>query len=282
MSKSLTAITLILALTSALPGQQTASPGKTTAQAPARRPPQAKTRAEFSDYNSANAITGGAASEKAANDFAAKYPDSELRSILYSRAMHEYQRENNPGKMLAMGEKILTNDPDNSVALVLTATVLSDNLSDADLDRQQKIAEIRKNANRALETVDAYFTPPAGTAPEQIEAYKKMLRSMAHSALGITDLKLGDNAGAEKELQAAADLGKVQPDPYIWYHLALSQDRQNKYAEALATAEQAVQLSQPGSDLARLAAGERDRLQKLTGTAPPAQQTPANNSQPPR
>lgn len=282
MRKLLTAITLILTLTAALAAQQTASQGKTTQQSPARRPPQAKTRAEFSDYNSANAITGGAASEKAANDFAAKYPDSELRSILYSRAMHEYQRENNPGKMLAMGQKILTIDPDNSVALVLTATVLSDNLSDADQDREQKIAEIRKNANRALETVDAYFTPPAGTAPEQTEAYKKMLRSMAHSALGITDLKLGDNAGAEKELQAAADLGKVQPDPYVWYHLALAQDRQNKYAEALATAEQALQLSQPGSDLAKLAAGERDRLQKLTGTAPPAQQPPANNSQPPR
>ena len=87
-----------------------------------RHTPQAKTQPEYADYNAANAISGGAAMEKAANDFAAKYPDSELRSILYSKAMHNYQAENNPDKMLAMGEKVLAYDPDNPVALVLTAT----------------------------------------------------------------------------------------------------------------------------------------------------------------
>lgn len=282
MRNPLIALTLILALTAALAGQQTASSGKTPTTTPARRPPQAKTQAEFSDYNTANAATGGAAAEKAANDFAAKYPDSELRSFLYARAMHEYQSEDNSSKMLAMGEKILTIDPDNSVALVLTATVLSDSLGDADQDRPQKIAEIRKNANRALQTVGTSFTPPAGATPEQIAGYKNTLRSMAYSALGITDLKLGDHAAAEKELQSAADLGKNRPDPYVWYHLAVAQDHQNKYAEALATVEQAVRLSQPGSELAKLAAGERERLQKLIAAAPETQQPPANKSQPPR
>lgn len=273
---------LIFALATGVAAQQPPAPAPAPAQAPAKRPPQARTQAEFADYNSAYATTGGAAAEKTANDFAAKYPDSELRTILYSKAMHEYQNENNSGKMLAMGEKILALDPDNSVALVLTSTVLSDSLSDADQDRQQKVAEIKKNVNRALETVDTAFIPPAGSTPEQIAAYKNTLRSMAHSALGITNLKTGDDAGAEKELRAAADLGKNQPDPYVWYHLALSQDHQGKYVEALASAEQAVRYSQPGSDLAKLAAGERERLQKLTSPVPGGQPPPANNSQPPR
>ncbi len=43
--------------------------------------PQAKTKAEFNDYNTAYAVAGGAASEKAADEFSAKYPDSELKSI---------------------------------------------------------------------------------------------------------------------------------------------------------------------------------------------------------
>ena len=60
----------------------------------AKRPPQAKSQAEYKDYNTAYAITGGAAMEKAANDFAAKYPQSELTAYLYSKAMHEYQNEN--------------------------------------------------------------------------------------------------------------------------------------------------------------------------------------------
>jgi len=243
----------------------------------AKRPPQAKSQAEYKDYNTAYAITGGAAMEKAANDFAAKYPQSELTSYLYSKAMHEYQNENQPDKMLTMGEKVLALDPDNPIALVLTATVLSDSLSDSDPDRQQKIAEIKKNANRALESVDSSFTPPASATSEQVTAYKSTLLSMAHSAIGIMDLKTGDDSSAEKELQSAADLNKTQPDPYIWYHLALSQDHQSKYAAALASVNQALRYTSSNPDLDKLAQGERDRLMKLTGTQP----AQPNSSQPP-
>lgn len=243
----------------------------------AKRPPQAKSQAEYKDYNTAYAITGGAAMEKAANDFSDKYPQSELRSYLYSKAMHEYQNENQPDKMLAMGEKVLALDPDNPIALILTATVLSDSLSDSDPNQQQKVAEIRKNANHALQSVENNFVPPANATPEQVTAYKNTLVSMAHSAIGITDLKIGDDSGAEKELQSAADLVKTQPDPYIWYHLALSQDHQNKYAAALESVNQALRYTNSNPDLDKLAEGERDRLMKLTGTKP----AQPNNSQPP-
>ena len=41
-------------------------------------------------------------------------------------------------------------DPDNEVALVLTANVLADSLSETDSDRDKKVAEIKKNGGRAL------------------------------------------------------------------------------------------------------------------------------------
>jgi tetratricopeptide (TPR) repeat protein len=257
--------------------QQPSQPG-TSATSAAKRAPQAKTQAEYKDYNTAYAITGGAAMEKAADDFAAKYPKSELRPYLYSKVMHEYQNENKPDRMLAMGEKVLALDPDNPIALVLTATVLSDSLNDSDANREQKIAETRKNATRALQTIDSGFAPPANASPEQVAAYKTMLRSMAHSALGIVNLKIGDDAGAENELKAAAELNKTQPDPYIWYHLALAQDHQTKYPEALASVNEALRYSGSNPELDKLAHGERDRLMKLTG----ATQTQPNSSQPPQ
>ena len=258
---------------------QTTAPQITAPQAqPAgKRPPQAKTQQEYNDYNTAYAITGGPAMEKAANDFALKYPQSELRPYLYSKAMHDYQNENNPGKMLAMGEKVLALDPDNSIALVLTATVLADSLSDADQDRDQKIAEIKKNSGRALETVDSSFIPPPGTTPEQVAAYKSTLQSMAHSALGIMELKTSDDVGAEKDLRTAAELNKTQPDPYIWYHLALAQDHQKKYADALASVDQALRYTGSNPDLGRLALDERTRLVQLTSTtsgSPPPSKPP--------
>ena len=270
---------LAVVILPAVPGvYPSTAPQPQSQSAPAvKPPPQARSHAEYQDYNTAYATTGGAAMEKAANDFAAKYPASELRPYLYAKAMHEYQNENQPAKMLAMGEKVLALDPDNTVALVLTATVLSDQLSDTDADRQQKISEIKKNAARALDTINTAYVPPANATAEQAAAYKSTLESMAHSALGIMDLKLGDYSGSEKELQAAADLGKAQPDPYIWYHLALSQDHQNKYVQALSSVNQALRYTRPGSDLETLARGERDRLMKLTG----AEQGQPNSSQPP-
>src|SRR5579872_2792519 len=136
--------------------------------------------------------------------------------------------------MLAMGEKVLALDPNNPIALVLTATVLADSLSDADQDREQKIAEIRKNANQAL-AAGASFTPPAGSTPEQTAVYQGILESMAHSALGIMQLKTGEDIAAETSLKAAVGLNATDPDPYVWYHLALAQDHQKKYLEALAS-----------------------------------------------
>ena len=293
MRQPLLILVLTLGLAAALPAQKP-QPGP----AAGKHPPQAKTQAEYKDYNTAFATSGSEAMEKAADAFAVKYPDSELRAILYSQAMRQYQQENNSGKMLAMGEKVLTLDPDNTVALVLTATVMSDDLTESDSgqagsspsgdekERDKKIAEIRKNSSRALETVDSGFASPAGATPEQITAYKNRLRSMAHSALGITNLKTGDNPGAEKEFKMAAELIQAEPDPFVFYHLALAQDHQGKYAEALASVDQALKSAGSAPDLAKLASGERERLVKLadtnTSTSPsqaPAQPSPARPPQ---
>ncbi len=207
--------------------------------------------------------------EKAADEFAAKYPASELKAYLYAKAMHDYQNENNPAKMLSVGEKVLQLDPDNSIALVLTATVLADSLSDTDADRQAKIARARKNATHALDTVDSGFVPPANATPEQVTAYKSTLQSMAHSALGIIDLKTGDDAAAENELKLSTNLNQSQPDPYLWYHLALAQDHQKKYPEALVSINRALQIIGTNNDLEELARGEQKRLETLTsGSAP--------------
>ena len=92
---------------------KTATPSTTSGQAagqtaaPAgKRPPQAKTQPEFDAYKAAAAITDPAAQEKAADDFAAKFPDSELRALLYKQVMRSYQQVNNADKMLAMSRKV--------------------------------------------------------------------------------------------------------------------------------------------------------------------------------
>lgn len=222
---------------------------------PAR--PQAKSEQERADFNTAYALTGAAKEEAAAIDFSNRYPTSELRRYLYSSAMLQYQRENNPAKMLAMGECVLALDPDNPLALVLTATALADSLGDR--DRDKKISTIKHNATRAIQMAEAGYSErlTAGTA------YKTTLQSMAYSALGIMKLKTGDDAGAEKDLKIATEMAKIRPDGHAWYHLALAQDHRKKYAAALGSVEQALQLASSDPELQKLAEVEHERLAGL-------------------
>ena len=250
----------IAALALAVVQANAQSPANSGTQEPSNeRRPQARNEQEREDFNAAYALTGAAAAESAADGFAGRYPASELRRYLYSSAMLQHQRENNPAKMLAMGERVLELDPDNPLALVLTATALADSLTDRDRDREKKIMAIKRNAARGIQAAEAGYPGNAGTAP----LYKTTLQAMAYSALGIMKLKTGDDAGAEKELKTAADLAKVRPDAYIWYHLALAQDHRKKYTAALGSIQQALQLASSDPELQQLAEVEFDRLARL-------------------
>ncbi|HXA85970.1 MAG TPA: hypothetical protein VNZ47_12885 [Candidatus Dormibacteraeota bacterium] len=222
--------------------------------------PQARSEQERADFNTAYALTGAATEEAAAIDFANRYPTSELRRYLYSSAMLQYQRENNPGKMLAMGERVLALDPDNPLALVLTAIALADSLGDRDRDREKKISTIKHNAARAIQAAEAGYSE---TSTGVAAVYKTTLQSMAYSALGIMKLKTGDDAGAEKDLKTATELAKIRPDGYAWYHLALAQDHRKKYAAALSSVQQALQLASSDPELQKLAEVEHERLAGL-------------------
>lgn len=229
------------------------------------RTPQARSEQERADYLTASSAITGASLEAAAADFAARYPESELRVYLYAQTMQSYQEENNAPKLLAMAEKVLALDPNHSMALVLSATVLADNLEAGDHDRARKVEEIKRNANRAIYGVNTGFVPPSSASSEQVALYRSTLQSMAYSALGIMKLKTGDDAGAEKDLVTAVALNKIHADPYLWYHLALAQDHRRQYSAALNSVEQALQLASSNPELQKLAEIEHDRLSGLAG-----------------
>lgn len=241
--------------------------GQRSQQQPALHP-VAKSEQERNDFKVAYAKSGGHVLEAAADDFAARYPGSGLRQYLYSKAMRAFELENNPAGTLAMAQKVLALDPNHTVALVLTATVLADRLDEHDPDRARKAEEIRKAANHAIESVGNGFIVPAAASDEQAAVYRTTLQSMAYSALGIMELKTGDDAQAEKDLTRAAVLTRITPDPYVWYHLALAQDHRKKYAAALNSVQQALQLSSSHPELQRLAEIEFDRLSGLADRGP--------------
>jgi len=257
------------------PAAQTAPAGQAAGQAAApagKRPPQAKSQAEFDAYKAAAALTDPAAQEKAADDFATKFPESELRPLLYKAVMHSYQQANNADKMMAMAKKVLSFDPDEPEALLGVAQVLAERTRDTDLDKDQRIAEARKDAERSLETVET-DVPSSGYPPEQLAAFKGYLRSEAYAILGTLDFNAKAWANAEGDLRKSIDALPQQPDPIAIFRLSVALDMQNKYPEALKYANQAVDLTKAGTNAGDAARKEKDRLIQLIGGIP---DTPKN------
>jgi len=251
------------------PAAQTAPAGQAAAAPAGKRQPQAKTQDEFAAYKAAAALTDSAAQEKAAGDFATKFPDSELRSLLYKAVMHGYQQANNADKMMEVSEKILTYDADDPEALLGVAQVLAERTRDTDLDRDQRLAESRKDAQRALVTVDT-DVPSTGYPPEQLNAFKGFLRSEAYAILGTLDFNAKAWADAEGNLRKSIDAFPQQVDPIAVFRLSVSLDMQNRYPEALKYANQAVDLTKEGTNAGDAARKEKDRLTQLQAGAPPA------------
>jgi tetratricopeptide (TPR) repeat protein len=252
------------------PAAPSAPAGQAAAAPQGKRPPQAKTQPEFAAFNTAKALTDPAALEKASDDFATKFPDSELRGMLYKTAMYEYQQANNADKMMEMGRKLLTFDADDPEGLLAVSQVLAERTRDTDLDKDQRLEESRKDAERALVTVET-DVPTAGVPQERLDAYKGFIKSEAYAVLGTLDYNAKAWPAAEANLRKSIDALPQQPDAVAFLRLSIALDNQKKYDEALKVANQAVDLTKDRADSAagKAARSERDRLTQLnSGTAP--------------
>ena len=260
--------------------QGTPAPGA-AAQPALKRPPQAKTQPEFDAYKVAAAATDAAALEKAADDFATKFPDSELRIILYKTDMHLYQNANSAEKTEAMGRKVIAIDPDDPDSLTVVAEVIAERTRDTDIDKDQRYADGLKMAEHALSTVDTDVAVPPNTPQEKVDAFKSGLRAQAYSTMGTIEYNKSNFPAAQEDFQKAIDAFPSQPYAPDVLRLALSLDKQGKYEEALKVANHAVELSQENTMIGGSARRERDRLLALTGhPVPPAQPSTTPQAQP--
>jgi len=282
-----TATTLALAgpvAAQAQPPASAANPQTPAAQPSGKAPVQAKTQEEYQAWQAAvGNVKDPAAMEKAADDFAAKFPASDLRVLLYRAAMQSYQTSSNSPKMMDMGLKVLAIDKDDPEALIGVAEVLEEQTSPTDLDRDHRMTQAVTYAQHALETLDTDLAVPAGSPPERVEAYKKYLRATALTIIGTIQYKREQYPDAEGNLRKAIDADTANPDAVVILRLALALDQQKKYPEALQQAKRAVELTQDSTDVGKMARNEWDRLVVVTGgnNTPVSPAPPSAGSQAP-
>lgn len=272
---ALLAATASVAQTSGTQAPPPAASGTPVAAPAAQHQPQAKSKEEFDAYNAAAAKTDPAQMEVAADEFAQKFPNSELKELLYVRVMSGYQQQNNSAKVVAVGRKAIALNPTNPVPLVAVASALVMDTRENDIDREARYTEAGKDAQSALENVDTGLEVPPNVPPDSVAAAKANLRSIAYDTLGVIAMNKKDYAAAEQDFQKAADLMKDQPDAVVYLRLSVSQDNQNKYPQALDSANKAVQYAPEGSAEKNLAKQQQARLQKLIADKAPSAPPPA-------
>jgi tetratricopeptide (TPR) repeat protein len=276
------------------------SPAQATPDAPQATPPEssttprkvaAKTKAEFDAYTAADTaiktdpdpIHG----ETAAADFAAKFPQSKLTSILYQELMVKFQRADNAPKTVAWGRKVIAIDASSVLAMITVANTLAETTNETDLDWQERYDEVLKDANHAIQLIDSgSFKPPITLA--QLNS----VEAMAYAAMGSIEFtKSGDgrdsdaerarhDTAAEQALRKATQLNTESPEPSIWLRYAITLDHEKKYSEGLAAANRAVELSSDNATVLALASQEQSRLKELA--APGAVPSAPSGQHPPQ
>jgi len=270
------------AQTQAPPPVPSGAPHAQATQPTGRPPIQAKNQAEYQAWQTAIAnAQNPEAMAKAADDFAAKFPDSDLRVLLYRAAMNSYRAAGNSDKMMDMGLKVLSIDKDDPEALIVVAQVLQEHTSPTDLDRDQRENQALNFAQHALETVETDLAVPAGSPPEKVEAYKRYLRSTALAIVGTIQYKREQYPDAEASLRKSIEADSSNPDGVVILRLALALDQEKKYSDALQQANRAVELTQDDTDVGKMARNERDRLVMVTNGSNPSAAPAPQNSAPP-
>ncbi len=248
------------------PAQATPQPAPAQAQATTPyKPPQAKTREEYDAYKAGAALTNPDQVLAAADQFAQKYPDSELKGLLYVQAMNGFAQQNRADKEIEAGRKAAAIDPHDPNPLIHVASALVETTRDNDLDKDQRFAEAQKDAQAAIDNINTGMHIPSNVPEAQVQIVKNSILALAYETLGVIAMQKQDYADAETNFQKSVDISKGEPMARVYLRLSVAQDNEKKYAEALVNANKAVQYSQQGSVEQTLAKQQQGRLQKLVG-----------------
>lgn len=165
--------------------------------------------------------------------FTAAYPNSKFGDQVSNYAMYTLGpgQLNDQARLVAFGEKMLANDPNSLLALLLMASYYGDSGNSA---------KAITYAQRAIEIAKA-------DAPDADKS-RKLSAGAAHNTIGWAYLKQEKTTAAIPELKAAAALTKGQDDQQYaraLYGLGFAYGKLNKLTEAREVLSEAVKIQGP-------------------------------------
>ncbi len=257
---------LLIVLASAQEPQQTpdtGQPDQPDQQAPsAPKGPRAQTEEELEAYR--NLIDASLTPDQMislAEEFVQTFPDSELKSLAYAKAMQGYRQKGDFSKMREFGEKSLAMDPENVQTLLWLALFIPERTKNTDLDREEKLKQAEDYAKRALSAIEKMEKPDPEMLDTVWERTVNDMRARSYDALGHVAMKRGRYEAAADFFKKTVEL-QVEKDPIVLWRLGLTYRIMKKYELARDTLKQSVDAGGVRVGMRDYAAEELQRIEE--------------------
>jgi len=193
--------------------------------------------------------------------FVQKYPQSRYRPPVYSALTIAYVEDGNVAKMEEIGEKEIALNPNDGQTLALMGQTMPRTWNPSAPDAAKQLDKAEQYSKRALEVIPTMAKPDAIT-DEQFTRAKNQALAMAHSGLGLVNVRRGKYADARADLEQSVKLDP-QPDPVNYYLLGLANEKSSHFEDAVAAFTKCAAMP---SSLAGTCKGLIEEAKKLAST----------------
>jgi hypothetical protein len=159
-------------------------------------------QAEYNAYISATGIQDACQRAAALESFVQSYPNTVVKEGALEASMSSYQQCGNAGKVGEVAKKVLDANPNNVLALVVTAYTLDSTAKDA-----QGLAQASDYARKGLVALPGRQKPD-GLADAEFQKQQQQFTALLNGIVGHAALANKDFAGAQKPLRDAV---KIDP-----------------------------------------------------------------------
>jgi tetratricopeptide (TPR) repeat protein len=198
--------------------------------------------------------------------FAQKYPNSRYLSPVYSVLTTSYMVTNDVKKMEETGDKEATLNPNDVQTLAILGQTIPRAISSSTPNPAQELEKAEKYSKRAIEVMPT-VTKPANLTDAQFDVAKNQTLAMAHSGLGLVNLRRGKFNDAIPELETSLKIDP-NPDPVNIYLLGLANQKASHFDDAIATFTKCANTENPMQAACKNGVEESKKLASTQLSAP--------------
>ena len=239
--------------------------------------PKTKSQAEVDALKAMFGAQTADARIAACENVLTKFADTEFKAVALYFEAASYEQKGDFEHTVVFAERTIEADPKHFQAMLMLAALIAQHTKEFDLDREEKLAQVKKYAKTALDLLKDAPKANPNITDDQWAAAKKDFAAEAHAALGMGAMARKKFDVAESEFKMAID-GADKPDPATMVRLGKAYSDDAKYDDAIAQFDKVMAMQDVNVQVKQVAQAERVRvIEKKKGPAKPADAAPPAN-----